>query len=332
MATDAKALRQKLKDAGLSKAAIDAAWPKWWSEEAAKSPAAQAELRFTVSRKLGLSPKSLFNEGDATFLWQHNAKFKSYTGGLDDERAAIVSFATSLGRLVLSAVDETHAHEVPAAGELRAAMLNHTEWVDVRALVAASWSLGIPIIYLKVLPLVAKRMSAMAVRVGDRSVILLARSYTKPSPVGFYIGHEIGHLHHGHVGEGDVLVDMGDVLKADSDKEEMEADEFALELLTGSSKPTIDTGGIQVIGANLAQAAIDAAPTYRVEPGMIALCYGHQSGNWKSTWAALNLLYPSPINMWAAINKYALTQLDLSKVSTDSADYLRTVMGYGDDD
>ncbi len=284
-----------------------------------------------MSRKLGLSPKSLFDEGDATFLWAHNAKFKSYTGGTDDERAAIVSFATSLGRMVLSAVAERHSFDVPKAADLRAMLLKNREWIDLEGLVSASWSLGVPVVYLQVVPLAAKRMSAMAVRVGGRSVIFLVKSFDRPSPVGFYIGHEFGHLFHQHVSEGDVLVDMGDVLVADADKEETEADEFALELLTGSPRPIIDTGDVQVIGKNLAQAAQQAAPTYQVEPGMIALCYGHQSGNWRSTWAAMKLLYPKRAPAWRAVNGFALKQLDLSKVSADSADYLRSVLGFGDD-
>jgi hypothetical protein len=327
MTETAKTLRKKLRDAGLSKAAIDAAWPTWWSEEAASSLSAQAELRFAVSRKLGLSARSLFDEGDATFVWEHNAKFKSYTGGTHAEQAAIVSFATSFARLILSARTDDRSFAIPAASELRKLFLGNKGWIDLERMLAGCWSMGIPVVHLRVVPLSAKRMAAMAVRVGNQPVILLAKDYNTPAPIGFYLGHELGHLALGHVDDGDVLIDMGNLLDSDSDAEEKAADEYALELLTGTATPEIDTGDTRVIGTNLALAASIAAPQYRVEPGMIALCYGHQSGNWRATWAALNQLYPKPAPAWQFVNAIAQQQLDLTKVSSDSADYIRAIMG-----
>ena len=38
---------------------VDAVWPAWWSDEAEGSPSAQTELRFGVSRRLGIDPRSL---------------------------------------------------------------------------------------------------------------------------------------------------------------------------------------------------------------------------------------------------------------------------------
>ncbi|MES9261459.1 hypothetical protein ABEQ23_12375, partial [Cutibacterium acnes] len=63
-----KDFRKKLtRDIGYSQAAVDAAWPEWWTPEAESSPSAVAELKFSLSRKLGLDPRALINN-EATFF------------------------------------------------------------------------------------------------------------------------------------------------------------------------------------------------------------------------------------------------------------------------
>src|SRR3546814_4976504 len=61
---------------GLSESAITAAWPDWWSEAAEASPAAQAELRFSLARKLGLDARSLLGEDQPRFIWNDSTRFK----------------------------------------------------------------------------------------------------------------------------------------------------------------------------------------------------------------------------------------------------------------
>ena len=52
MANDGKSLIDSLRNAGFSAAAISAAWPSWWTEEAEESPSGRAELRFALARRL----------------------------------------------------------------------------------------------------------------------------------------------------------------------------------------------------------------------------------------------------------------------------------------
>ena len=72
---DAQTLRMRLHSAGLSAAAVDAAWPGWWTEDAEGSPSARAELRFALARNLGLSAKALVGER-VDFVWRDTARFK----------------------------------------------------------------------------------------------------------------------------------------------------------------------------------------------------------------------------------------------------------------
>ncbi len=79
MPANSEKIEKKLKQLGLSKEVIKAGWPDWWSEEAEFSPSALNDLRFSLSRKLGLSPSSLFDEGEPKFMWPGQAKFKGLT-------------------------------------------------------------------------------------------------------------------------------------------------------------------------------------------------------------------------------------------------------------
>src|SRR3546814_1754744 len=67
---------------GLSESAITAAWPDWWSEAAEASPAAQAELRFSLARKLGLDARSLLGEDQPRFIWNDSTRSEEYTSEL----------------------------------------------------------------------------------------------------------------------------------------------------------------------------------------------------------------------------------------------------------
>src|SRR2546425_4796403 len=116
-------LKSRLRRFGLSEFAIDAAWPTWWSDAADASSSAQAELRFSLARKLGLDPHSLLEDAaEPRFVWRKEARFKHATAEGEQERAGITSFGVALGNLLISAT------EIPAAAielnphQLRAAI------------------------------------------------------------------------------------------------------------------------------------------------------------------------------------------------------------------
>src|SRR3546814_9837309 len=95
---------------GLSESAITAAWPDWWSEAAEASPAAQAELRFSLARKLGLDARSLLGEDQPRFIWNDSTRFKGFSGDPNAERPVIASFGTALTRMLLQATPRSEEH------------------------------------------------------------------------------------------------------------------------------------------------------------------------------------------------------------------------------
>ena len=104
-ASEAHKLRRQLQSAGITRRAIDAAWPQWWSAEAEGSVSAVAELRFTMARRFGLSPQSLFEEAPL-FVWRDEAKFKNLGTATEEEAVVLSSFAVAVGAYLVSATPQ----------------------------------------------------------------------------------------------------------------------------------------------------------------------------------------------------------------------------------
>jgi hypothetical protein len=315
-----------LRAAGLSKAAIDAAWPSWWSDEIAASPSGRTELRFALARKLGLAPKALLGER-VEFVWKDTARFKHLKVEDSGDQSILNSFGVSVGRLVLSATQPGQGFSGIEWLTLRDAILSGHQFVDLQNLIATCWALGVPVIQLRVFPLEAKRMHAMVIESGGRHAILIGRSARYPAPVAFTLAHEIGHIARQHLEGVSALVDVEDpALARDPDNEEREADAFSLAVLTGSESPEIQTSLASFNAPMLADAAIRASDEYRVEPGTLALCLAYRRNMWPVAMSSLRFIYGEPFDVGNWINSVADRNIDWSLISGDAGDYLRNLM------
>jgi hypothetical protein len=325
-----KKLTDELRRAGISKAAIEAAWPSWWDAALAASPSGRAELRFALARRLGLRSQPLLGER-VEFVWNDEARFKHLTAEDEATRATMTSFGMAIGRSLLQAVAEGPAMGAIEAGRLRDALLARRQFADLAGLVSTCWALGIPVIHLRIFPLDAKRMHAMVVHSNGRFAILLGHDARFPAQLAFTLAHELAHIMLGHLEDAPALVDLEDPATAgDRDGQEQEADEYALTVLTGSPDPTIQTNIDTFNAPTLAQAVLAAAPVYRIEPGTLALCLAYRRRSWPVAMAALNRLYPKAGPLWQDVNGVAAQQIDWSALTDDAADYLRNLMGLPD--
>lgn len=324
--------RRLVQDTGLTEAAIDIAWPSWWTDEAEASPSAKNELRFSLARKLGLDPGSLASEQTPRFLWDGSqAKYKDFKGSAQGEMPAITSFGTSIGRILTSATPQDHQGLLSSTSplELRRSILTQSRFVGLRELITLAWGIGIPVIHLRAYPLSAKRMCAMAVNVGGRHAIFLARDAQYPAPLAFHLAHELGHIALGHLHSSQALVDMGDYSEktANSDPEEVAADEYALELLTGDPAPQVIPQGAGNSARQLASECLRLSEPLAIEPGTLALCYGHSTNNWPVATRSLDHIYREKLDAWQVINQIAMGQVIWDLLGDDAASYLRAVMG-----
>lgn len=327
MAGVEQSLRRDLENAGLTRAAIDAIWPEWWSAEAESSLSASTELRYTVARRLGLSPRALM-DGETQFVWRDEAKYKNLGATTPAEQGILTSFGVAVGKALLSVATPPAASLPTNPTELRAAILKSGRLVGLSELLLSCWSAGIAVAQLRVFPLSAKRMHAMTVKVGDRYAILLGTRSAYPPQASFIVAHELGHIMAGHLRDNPALLDVEDPLDmADRDAEEVEADEYALSLLTGFADLRVVADVSRYSATQVARAAIKEAASAQIDPGTLALCLAHSTGNWKQSVGALKIIYSGqPVgDVGLFVNHVARTQLNLSGID-DRSRYLTRIL------
>jgi hypothetical protein len=321
-----ESLRKQLRRDGLTDRAVDAVWPAWWSAEAEASPSATTELRFTLARRLGLSPASLFEDGPQ-FVWRDDARFKNLGDLNDHEAAVLASFCVGVASHLISALDPPgNMAALPDAAALRRFILRDAGNVNLTSLLVVCWAVRLPIVQLRVFPLRHKGMHAVATRAGEQNAILIGRESRFRAQVCFWIAHEVGHIALGHLGESCALLDVEDPAEHHGDAEEGAADRYALELLTGSPSPEITISSESYSATQLASAVLKEAPSHQIDPAVLALCAAHQDGKWERAFGALKILQDED-DVPTRLNELASSQLDLGGLSVDNGQFLRTVMG-----
>jgi hypothetical protein len=150
-----------------------------------------------------------------------------------------------------------------------------------------------------------------------------------PPHVAFYLAHELAHIALGHLSKDPVIVDLETTaLSAPSDDpDEVAADNFALELLTGLKEPKVLSKSKTYNAIQLAHAVLNASTELRIEPGTLALCFGYSTGQWAKTNAAIKRIYSTPMPVWSEINKVAVGHLDLNLIPDDARSYVRAALG-----
>jgi len=328
MSGDADTLIKELRKAGLSPAAIKAAWPDWWSDRAESSISARTELRLSIARNLGLAPQALIGER-VEFIWRDRARFKHLRSREDLQLAALNSFGVSIGRSLIEATPSSGDLVGLHPSKIRKLLLSMGP-PDLRSLLTLCWAVGIPVAHLRVWPLKQKAMHAMVIGQYGRHAILFSRIASFPAVAAFTLAHEIGHVALGHVPTGDMLVDAEDPAKtAEHDEEEVAADRFALEILIGAADPDIRINFETFNHAELADAVMRAGPAHGIDPGTLALAVAHQRKAWPVAMAAMRIIQPQENAVSDLMNAVAASQLDLDRLGSDSAVFIGRALGIG---
>ena len=128
--------------------------------------------------------------------------------------------------------------------------------------------------------------------------------------------------------ETDAIIDLEERKEqSERDQEQREADEFALELLTGQKSPSLKCASSPKSGLDLACAVNSASGGRQIETGTLALCYGYQTSDWKTAYAALSHVYKPKQDVWRFLNATAAEQLDWTAYKDDEEAYIRAVIG-----
>ncbi len=200
--------------------------------------------------------------------------------------------------------------------------------VDAFELLNFCWSLGIPVLQLRIFPLRRKRMHAVAVSDKGRYAILLGYETKYPAVIAYILAHEIAHILLGHLENKSSLLDVENPLEMENkDDEETEADLLALTLLTGTDHPQISADTASYTATQLAHASTEAAEREQIDPGVLALCLGHSTQRWEQTYGALKIIPPGEQPVGETINALAANQLDWQALSYTNREYLSRVIG-----
>lgn len=278
-----KDIYQKLSLIGLKKKKVNECMPDWWLEnctEITKTEAGIQETLWRIANNFSIDYGSLiesFSEKDKKPKFIFGSHLFKHSQNLSEtELQPAVSVAMFIAKNTIRVYEKPLADlNGLTALSIREQLLQNAKWLDFETLLDYTWSLGIPVIFSSNIP--PKKMDGLALKIQDRPVIILTKGRTHGYLV-FDLAHELGHIVLGHLNQKKMIVD--EKISA-NDKEteffEQQADEFALELLTGVGNTKFVTKKhYSPIG--LSQAVLKKANEYHIDPLHIVLNYGHSSG------------------------------------------------------
>ena len=318
-------LKSQLGAVGYRQEFLDSIWPSWWTDEADSDQGAQADLRFLLSRRLGLSPKSLLGDR-IEFVWDDSITYHRLASISPDEQSLLESFGRSLSRILIRATDCPSEGVSVTPQHARDTILNSGSNVDLKSLLALCWGIGIPVVQIRNWPLEVKSMDAMVVCEGNRYAVLIGRYSKYPARIVFILAHELGHVFCGHLSGKSTFIDVAENEVDTSQSDESEATQFALELLTGSREPEISKSEKNLGAKALARMVLSAGHKRKIDPGTLALCLGYQTNRWHLATAALDHIYSGDSFIPHKINGTARRQLNWESLSTESEEYLGKVL------
>lgn len=340
MATQPNILTKRLLDLGLSEELVDASIPDWWQTAEQGSPSARALVSMLLARRLSIDPETLLDDAvPVGFLHTGPTKFKHMRLADGVRRDALVAFAHGVTRILLSVADASPAPAVPANPlDLRNAILaSGRPFVSFGDVLTACWSLGVPVLHLRLFPAKTKGVTAIAVRIGGRHAILVARESGYEAQYMFHLAHELGHIALGHLTDVSAIVDADPLDSANDpeelvdDEEERAADGYAQALLTGSEsfevvrQDWVGSGTKFGTARELAERAIGTGSGLGVDPGHIIMCFGYSTGDWQLANAAAKLLPSQAERPGTMVNKVLWGQLGTGQSDSQAVAYLSAV-------
>lgn len=298
--------------------------PDWWDEELVSSPGATQQALICIAKFTSLDINSVLNSNQELRFKESNCRYKHANNKEQSELAAATALVQSLANTAALITVNKYCSFQDALSIRNDFFSAGKSWVDFKSLVNYCWEQGTPVLYLPKLP-VSKKMDAVVVDVNGRPVICLTKKHKHESELLFLLAHEMGHIFYRHLEQGQTLVDTVVNKPNEKDEQEKQANSFAIELLTGSENTSYHSNGKPLKGTELAKAAEQKSIECKVDPGHIALNWGHTTEYWGSAKTALNILYPAPD--WEEYIKLKLCEnIDKDATNEDSLDYLYKLM------
>jgi Zn-dependent peptidase ImmA (M78 family) len=312
------------------------ALPDWWDEEFEATPGVVLEAAAYVSRRLNLDIKSLLKtEATPTFKQSCQPKFKTKQGTETQNILVAKCMAERIAEMIAYACVPEFKPLPNSPKFVHDEIMQKRAYVDLEGLLEFCWNYGIPVVHFDEFPKSQElhKFDGMVGFAYERPVIVISSSRHSPAWLLFILGHELGHIIKGHL-NGNSIVDE-EVNPESQDIEEIEANEFAVELLLGRPDMTYYTPRC-LSGEQLAIYAQNISERDDVDPGVVALNYAWGKANqttdketkrinWATARKALKIIEGTAVAP-QQINRYARNYLKLDKLDEDSQDYLELVL------
>jgi hypothetical protein len=336
-----KNLYRKLSDMGFSRNYVQQiALPQWWDKEFEQTSGAAVEAAAYISRRLNLDLNSLLQPNQQpAFDTSYQAKFKVQNGTNQQKLSVACSLAVRVAEMVAYAcVRPYHPTRPLSAQDVRSQILRNNKFIDLESLLQWCWHRGIPVFHCDRYPHNTPKFHGMVVCCHSqtsnegcsRPVIAISHAHKSPSRLLFILAHELGHLLQGHVTSDRVLMD--EIEFSHPDKEETEANNFAVELLSGRWDANYKNP-IVLTGEQLANYAKAKSWEDRVDPGFVINNYGWhmQEESNKNCWPAVEKALKCVENSQNApetIARYLSQEIDWHRLSDDNQEYLKMQLFY----
>jgi hypothetical protein len=175
-------------------------------------------------------------------------------------------------------------------------------------------------------------MAGMVLRYRGRFAIVLAHAYAENARQGFVLAHELGHIVLGHLTDDGLLVDESiesveeTLRRTNQDDEEVQADNFALEILRGDFQLR-PFQGLGRSPAMIAAAALQAAQGTTVDPAHLILSHAHDTHDWRNATQAMRYLQGAR-EAHSIIREVFEAEANVDELSEDEIAYLYDMQGF----
>lgn len=263
-----KDIYDKLKKIGFDKSYLKKfILPDWWEDEIAKTTNGFIIFCGIISKNLSLDYSFLIKNEIKFGIFEDdgisfNHKMNNNYSERDVQLADLISL--KIAKLVNS-INKNKFRKLPAnVKNIRKEIIT----VTFENLLDYCWNLGISVIHLSNFPKKAKKFMGLSGYISERPFIILAKKYKYESYQLFDLAHELGHLVLKHSNSNKYLYDYE---VNSSDLIEIEANEFATELITGQKNIIFPNNNLTT--TKLLNFSKEKANELNTDAGFIALNY-----------------------------------------------------------
>lgn len=337
-AISAQGAYSALAAAGFPKPYVQRALPDWWDNALLRTSAGALEFASILKQRLGVEVHFARDGEMEVHSGVQCIRFKHRSATHENELHVAATVGLALARLAVFCTRSTYEPLPRTAERLASSVLEHSgqSFISFENLLEYCWFRGVPVLFLKELPRTSKRVTGMAVQVGQRPAVVLGLNTQQNARQLFVLAHELAHICLGHLSESTALVDegldavtesLGGAQSRTTDMEERHADNFALTMLRRGQSAALLEPNQHMSAAELAVAASEMERARGIDSGHLLLSYAHDHDDWLNANIALSYLPHTKTAMSMMSSKFR-AHSDLERLTDENREHLLSAQGF----